>query len=175
MGRKRNDLSAIRAQFPSIDNLDWERAFRQDNELYGRVWKDILKFDQAGEGRPGPRPALDPTAANARYLQLTGEDFGFQPFPQAFRTLAGRDSIRKISEKTGLDRNLVARLLKGDVEPDNYEMEIVATAYGKLPSFFLEYRIGYVLMMVHAHMLKYPESSVSPFTKVRDRLKRKEA
>jgi hypothetical protein len=173
MGRKRNDLAAIRAQFPSIDNLDWERAFRLDTELYGRVWKDILKADQVAEGRPGPRPPLDLEKASKRYLQLTGEDYVFTPFKEAFRDMIGSDSIRKVSSNTGLDRNLVARLLSGDVEPDNYEMEVIATAYGRRPSYFLEYRIGYVLMMVHAHMMKYPESSVSPYVKVRDRLGKK--
>lgn len=172
MSRKRHDLSAIRAQFPSIDGLDWEKAFREDTELYGRFWKDILKFDQAGEGRPGPRPALDPSKANQRYLQLTGEDYVFLPFKDAFRDLIGNTSIRKVCAHTGLDRNLVHRLLRGEAEPDNYEMEIIATAYGKRPSFFLEYRIGFCLMMVHTHMIKYPESSVGPYVKVRDRLGR---
>ncbi len=172
MGRKRNDLAAIRAQFPSIDNLDWERAFREDTELYGRVWKDILKLDQAGEGRPGPRPPLDPQKANIRYLQLTGDDFSFEPFPDAFRTLLGSESVRKFSDRSGLDRNLVARLLRREIEPDNYEMEVIAGALGKLPSHFLEYRIGYVLLMVHAHMTKHPESSVGPYNKVRKALDR---
>ena len=35
--------------------------------------------------------------------------------------------------------------------------------------------IGYVLSMVHAHMVKYPESSVGPYLKVRDKLGKKAA
>lgn len=171
MGRKRSDLAAIRAQYPAISNLEWERAFREDNELYGRVWNDILKFDQAGEGRPGPRPALDKAVARLRYLQLTDDDFTFLVFHEALGHLARGMSIRKLSDFTGLDTTLIYRLLKGKKEPDAYEMEIIATAFGRRPSYFLEYRIGYVLAMVHAHMKKYPESSVGPFIKVRDKMK----
>lgn len=170
MGRKRKDLSAIRSQFPSIDNLDWEKAFRDDTELYGRVWRDILKFDQAGEGRPGPRPALNQETAFKRYLQLTDEDFTMLPFSEAVKLLSGNMSSRKLAAKTGLDRNLIQRLLANQDEPDSYELEIFATAFGRRPSYFLEYRIGYVLSMVHAHMVKYPESSVGPYLKVRDKI-----
>lgn len=173
MGKKRSDLSAIRAQFPSIDTINWEKVFREDTELYGRVWKDILKYDQAGEGRPGPRPALDPEKASKRYLQLTDDDFTMLPFQEALKNISDGMSIRKLAVRTGLDKNLVFHLVTGRREPDAYEMELFATVFGRRPSYFLEYRIGYVLAMVHAHMSKYPESSVSPFIKIRDKLGKK--
>lgn len=175
MAKKRKDLTAIKAQFPSIDNLDWERAFREDTTLYGRVWRDILKFDQAGEGRPGPRPALDQERAFKRYLQLTDDDFTMLPFREAVRSLSNNMSVRKLAELTGLDRNLIQRLLSGHDEPDAYEIEIMASAFGRRPSYFLEYRIGFILSMVHSHMMKFPESSVGPFLKVRDNLGKKNA
>lgn len=170
MGRKRRDLASIRDQFPSIDNLDWEKVFREDTELYGRIWRDILKFDQAGEGRPGPRPALEADRAFKRYLQLSDDDFSMLSFAEAVKLISGNLSIRKLADKTGLDRNLIHRLMKGLDEPDCFEMEIVAAAFGRRPSYFLEYRVGYILTMVHAHMLKYPESSVGPYLKVRDKM-----
>lgn len=174
MGRKRSDLAAIRSQFPSVDTLDWKKAFTADIDLFGRMWKDILKFDQAGEGRPGPRPALDPSTAYLRFRQLSEGEYSMLPFREAVRLLAPRTSIRRIAEKTGLDRNLVHRLMKGQVEPDNYEMELFAAAFGRRPSYFLEYRIGFILMLVHEHMMQYPESSVGPYVKVRDALGKKD-
>lgn len=173
MGRKSGNLEAIRAQFPSLNSLDWEKAFREDTELYGRVWRDILKVDQAVVGRPGPRPALDPQKAGQRYLQLTDDDFTMEPFAKAVRVLSKGMSLRRLAALTGLNKDLLHQLTLGKRQPDSYELEIVATAFGRRPSYFLEYRIGYVLSMVHAHMLKYPESSVGPYLKVRDKLGKK--
>lgn len=173
MGRKRSDLAAIRAQFPSVDNLDWQKVFKADIELHAKVWRDILKYDQAGEGRPGPRPALDIKPAVKRFFQLTDDDFSMESFPEALRLISGNMSVRKIAERTGLDRNTVHRLMKREIEPDNYEMELVATAFGRLPSYFLEYRIGYILMFMQKHMMKYPESSVAPYLRIRNALGRK--
>lgn len=173
MTRRRSDLTAIRSQFPSVDQLDWEKAFEVDIDLYGKVWKDILKYDLAGEGRPGPRPALEIGPAIKRFMQLTDDDFTMRPFREAVGLISNNMSVRKLSSRTGLDRNTVHRLMKGTIEPDNYEMEVVAAAFGRLPSFFLEYRIGYILSMIHVHMMRYPESSVGPYLRIRNALGRK--
>lgn len=173
MTRKQSVLAKIREQFPSIDHLDWVEAFRRDGELYGNIWHDILKQDQAQDGRPGPRPALSRGLAETRFAQLNDEDFSMEEFPAALKSLGGNASVRQLASKTGLDRNLIYRLQTGEKSPDNYEMEVIATSFGRRPSFFLEYRIGYVLAMIHEHMLKYPESSVGPYRKVRDAIHRK--
>lgn len=170
MARKRTDLSAIKAQFPSIDDLDWSKLFHQDIELYARVWRDILKFDQAGQGRPGPRPALDPHAGWKRFMQLTEDDYSMLPFPEAMRLISNNATIREIVTATGIGRNTIHRLMSGKMEPDAFELEACALAYGRRPAYFLEYRISFILRMVYAHMRKFPESSVGPYKKVRDAL-----
>lgn len=172
MGRRSGDLSKIKEQFPSIDSLDWVEVFRRDGELYGNIWHDILKQDQATGGKPGPRPALSRGQAQFRYLQLQDEDYSMDPFHETVKRISGGMSIRKLAAKTGLDRNLIHRLMTAEIMPDNYEMEVVAGAFGRRPAYFLEYRIGYVLSMIHTHMMKYPESSVGPYMKVRDAIHR---
>lgn len=174
MGRKRTDLSGIIDQFPAVKNLDWFKVFNQDPDLYGRVWKDILKFDQAGEGRPGPRPALDPHSAFKRWQQLTEDDYTTEPFVEALKTISKGATIRSIAEATGLDRTTVFRLTSGKIQPDSYEMEVCALAYGRRPAYFIEWRIAFIMKMLYQHMMKYPESSVGPYRRLRDYVKVKD-
>lgn len=169
MGRKkRSDLTVIRSQFPSIDNLDWARVFRDDPEVWGRVYRDILKYDQAPDGRPGPRPALDPVRALSRLHQLTDNEFTMLPFREALKILSKNMPVRQMANKTGLERNVIQRILSGTRQPDNYEIRTIAAAFNLKPSYFVEYRIAFILLMMNEHMMRYPESSVPAFLKVRD-------
>lgn len=178
MARKRTDLSGIIDQFPAVKNLNWFQVFSQDPELYGRVWNDILKFDLSGEGRPGPRPSLATGEARAvafkRWQQLTEDDYTIEPFVEALKTISHNATIRSIADATGLDRTTVFRLMSGKMEPDSYEMEVCALAYGRRPAYFIEWRIAFILKMLYQHMMKYPESSVGPYRRLRDVVKVKD-
>src|SRR5258707_136563 len=56
----------IVGRFPTVETVDWEIALERDIDLYARVIRDILKWEQAVPGRPGPRPALDTNSAIRR-------------------------------------------------------------------------------------------------------------
>lgn len=150
----------IRQRFPSVHELDWNGAFTRDLDLFARVLRDILKLEQAQPGRPGPRPSLDVKDATRRMQQFLGRDYSIEPFPEAFRILGADRSIRHLAAKTGLNRNTIYRFLAGVQVPDAFEMEQVAGAFGKHPSYFLEYRILYIISALVSRLEWSPETTV---------------
>src|SRR5688500_1790328 len=134
----------IAEKFPDTKDFNWKKAFDNDLDLFARIIRDILKLDQAQPGRPGPRPSIDYGDGVRRLRQFMGQDYALLPFHEAFRILAGDRSVRSLASKLGIDRNQVHRLLTGKVYPGLYDIEVVAKAFGKHPSYFLEYRIQYI-------------------------------
>lgn len=157
----------ILAQFESVDKLRWRKAFESDIDLFARLVKDILKLDQAQPGRPGPRPALDYQQGVARLKQYMGQDYSLETFPQALKTLANGRSIRSLARKTGLSKNHVHRLLTGEMAPDAYAMQAVATAFTKHPSYFSEWRAMWITNAVMNRVLENPESSIVLYRKLK--------
>ncbi len=162
-------LELIHQEFPSTVRLDWARALSQDVELYGRILRDILKVDQTQPGRSGPRPVLNKSIATERLKQLRREDYSSLEFREAFMILAGNLSHRGLEAKTGLNRNMVQKLLSGKREPDIYIMEQIATAFKKDPAFFVEYRTAYVLGALSQKLAASPEMSVDLFHRLNPR------
>lgn len=157
-------MAIITEQFPSTVKTEWERAFQNDIELFGRVLRDILKVDQTVPGRSGPRPVLNQVEALARLRQFQGVDFSELEFKDSFRALTstsrGQGSIREIAHRTGLDRNMVHKLMTGTRAPDLFVMEEIAKAYKKNPSYFFEYRMAYVLAALRDRMEISPEITI---------------
>jgi DNA-binding phage protein len=154
-------------QFGSVEQLAWRKAFRTDLDLYARTIKDILKLDQAPPGRPGPRPALDYDQGIARLSQYMGEDYSLEPFKYAFRSLAGQRSIRSLARKVDLSKTQVHRLLEGDLEPGSYEMSQIAKAFGKHPSFFVEWRAMWITNALVQRLIDNPEASIVLYGKLK--------
>ena len=164
--KQRSEL--IKEQFPSTVTLDWFEVFKQDGALLGRIINDILKVDlaQSQPGRPGKRPSLDPKDAADRWRQMTNDDYTMLPFDRAFTILKGDRSVRHMASKVELDRTLVWNLLKGTKRPNPEIMEKVAKAFKKHPSYFVEYRIDYLLGILFHKLQSSPESSVVFYRKL---------
>ncbi len=156
----------IKKQYPSIDNVDWFKAFTDDIDLFGRIIRDILKQEAASPRHSGPRPALDYDSAKQRLAQLMGRDYSLDPFPVALKTLGAGRSYRHIALKTGLNRNTIYRLLTGEMEPDGVTMEIIAKAFDKNPSYFIEYRMDGIMAALENHMMKAPELTIDIYRKI---------
>lgn len=159
-------LELIQEQFPTSLRLDWHQAF-EDVDLFGRILRDILKVDQSEPGRSGPRPVLDRKKAQQRLRQFMGRDFSEFPFQEAFRTLAAGRSVRQLATKTGIDRNMIQKLLTGQKDPDLYFLEEIAKAFDKHPSYFLEYRMAFVIGALSEKMAASPEITVDLYKRLR--------
>lgn len=124
----------------------------------GRAIRETIRVDGTPTRR-GARPLLDADDGMARFRQLFGEDYTTLDFAEAFRILAGARSLTALARRTGLSRSQVHRLLAGSA-PTGREMEMVAQAFGKLPVYFVEYRIGLVCAAMAEHLARAPETSV---------------
>lgn len=158
----------IQENFPASVRLDWAEAFK-DVDLFGRLFKDILRIDQnSNRHGVGPR-VVDENTSRERLRQLMGEDFSYEPFSTAFPALAGRRSVRNLAAKIGLGKHMTHDLILGRKSPDLYTLEQIAYSFGKDPSYFLEYRIAYVLGALGDHMELSPETTVDLYKKLRDK------
>lgn len=163
----------IQKRFESVEAVDWDVALGRDINLFGRILRDILKLEQAVPGRPGPRPSLDQHAAIRRMMQLLGKDFTILPFHEAFQVLAAGRSVRHVARIVGLNKSQVARLLTGENEADGFQMRVVAEAFGKHPSYFLEWRILYITAALVRRMEWSPETTIRMFRQLDEQLKQK--
>lgn len=166
---------AIIDDYPSVADEPWAERFDNDLEVLGRVLRDILKLEQAVPGRPGPRPSLDVDDAQRRLAQLRGEDYTLKPFIEAVSDLKGKKSIRQFAHKVNLDRNTVHRALHGKIEPDAYLCRMIAYAHGKHPSYFIEWRILYIVGAIVRRLEWNPESSIALYERLDRASKKKKA
>lgn len=157
----------ICSHFPAAERLDWRAAFR-DEGVWGRLVYDLLVHDQKAEwDGKGPRPPFDPKRARERLNQWMGNDYSYVEFEQTFNTLVGERSLRHIASKMGVSAHFVWKLKNGTASPDLYTLERIAKAFKKDPSYFLEYRIAYVLGALGDQMDLAPEISVDLYRRVR--------
>lgn len=155
----------IRQQFPSIDRLNWNEVFRQDPTIMGRILNDIIKVEVAPAGRPGKRPSLDKGEAREIYARYKGEDFAVVPFAKACTGLKRKNSIRQFARKCNMSPSHAYRLLIGHKPPTIEDMEMVAKAYGKHPSYFHEWRMAYVCKVFIDRGDAVPEAGIVLYMK----------
>lgn len=157
----------VRQQFPSVDNLNWENAFHNDLDLFARIMRDIIKLDQREPGKSGPRPNnMDYEKGLASFKQLIGEDFATAPFPEAFAFIAREYSLTQIARKVCLSRSRTHRLMQGKEEPSQSDMRLIAAAFNKHPSYFVEYRRTFIIEQLANKLLDAPEITISYYNKI---------
>lgn len=158
-------VEMIKEEFPAVRNPDWNLILR-DHDVFGRLMRDILKVDQIEPGRAGPRPNLEYERGMQSYREVMALDYSERPFREAFRALTRRASVRSIANKTGLSRSHVMRLLNGSDLPTVEDLRVIATAYGKKPAFFAEYRSEYIMAAIAARLEDEYELTVAIYRKL---------
>ena len=165
MKDKAKKYEEITASFDSIKDLNWGNAISSDEEVFVRLLGDVIKSGGRGS-KPGKRPTLDRKAAQEQFAQLAAEDFSELTFTDAFRVLCGKRSVRHVASLTDLSKTGVQDLMTGKTQPSFETMEKVAKGFKKHPSYFLEYRIGYVVAVLAQFLEDEPETATTWFLKV---------
>jgi transcriptional regulator with XRE-family HTH domain len=155
----------IAEEFPNVMNPDWNVILR-DDDIFGRILKDILKVDQMEPGRSGPRPNLDYQRGMQTWREMTGQDYSELPFHEAFAILTRNNSLRTIARKTHISRSKVHRLLSGEDQPTVDDLRSIAEAYGKKPAYFVEYRAEFIMAAIAARLVDETEMTVTLYTKI---------
>jgi len=156
----------IKKQFPLSTEIDWYQVFTDDPAIMGAMINDILKLDQSRVGRPGKRPSLEESSTAEKMRKLQDVDYTERPFNEAFKSLCGDRSIRSVANKVSLDKSLVHRLLSGAAVPSVEVIENISKCFGKHPSYFIEYRIHFIVDSLKKKLLNSPESSIIFYNKI---------
>ncbi len=160
-------IAAAKRAFPRTDGLDWEKNFREDPGLMANIMHDILKSDAydaamaSGASWTGRPAALEANAGTEmRLRQFKGEDHTTLIFAEAFTVMIGTMRLSTVSHKVGISKTQVWRLLRAQVEPSIEEMEKIATAFRRHPSYFAEWRSGWVLGLLARRLENVPEATI---------------
>lgn len=161
-------IGRVKEEYPSIDGLDWEKVFRQDPGLMANIVHDILEVDayemaiaEGSYSAGGRRPDITHDAKSEQRLrQFRGEDHTTLVFAEAFTLMTGDMRLSTLARKTGISKTQVWRLLRAQVHPSADEMEKIATAFRRHPSYFAEWRMGWVLGILARRLETSPEATV---------------
>lgn len=161
-------IAEIQSTVPGTSQIDWGSLFKADPKILGDLVNDIIKVEVSQKGRPGKRSAKSADLIERDLLKLTNEDFAFLAFPKAMEVAMGDKSVRDVAKSSYLSKSTVHRLLRGDGAPVTSEqIEAIAPAVGKDPSYFLEYRAMYVCSAIYEMLIASPESSQVFYNKTR--------
>ena len=162
----------IKKQFPSCRDAEWVRHFDKDPDKLAELIRDLLKIDQQVPGKSGPRPSPEFKPGIELIRRMKGEDYSTLPFDQTFAILAHGLSLTQIARKTKLSRSQVHRLLRNEAPPSAVEMEAVAGAFKKEPSFFAEWRAAYITASLVNQLEGSPEIAITLYRKLQARTAR---
>lgn len=167
----------IQAQYPSTrPDFAWDEAL-QSAELLGRLLHDLANIGWERPTRRGQRSRIDPEEGMVRIAAvleggprlsaLEADRAGeatTSAFPEALRELAAEANltISGVANLEGitLSRTEIHRLMRGERAPTGFDMEQIADAFGKAPTYFHEYRVSLLAEAVVAHLEDAPELSV---------------
>jgi len=157
------NIQKVKANYPSLNDADWGRS---NQDAFTHVMGDLLK-SEGKRSRPGKRPALDRSIAEGELAKLTGSSYSETDFRNAFKALTHGRSIRGIAHKCGMHKDQVHRLLNGTVQPSLETMEKIAKAFRKDPSYFVEYRVAFVLISIDKYLSDSPETATVWYHKMK--------
>lgn len=158
-------IKLIEQQFPGVCEADWNIILK-DPDTLGRLLKDILKVDQIEPGRAGPRPNLNYERGMQTWREITGQDYCELPFIDALRVLTRGQAVRVVARKANVTKTRMDRLMRGIDHPSADDLRAIATAYGKRPAFFAEYRREFVTAAIIARLSDEPEMTTAIYVKL---------
>lgn len=169
----------ISKYFPSVDRPieellatgDWRDDY--DVDVFGRILGTLLQADAREPGARGRFAPLERDTAIARLRQIMGGgEHTSLPFGEALQLLsgwqpgnngsspAGAIALRALARKTSISKSRLHRLLHGDDEPTADECACAAAGFGKHPSYFVEWRVQYIVGCLTDRLRLMPEASI---------------
>jgi hypothetical protein len=157
-------------ELPQTRSVDWSSVFRNDPKILGSLINDIIKVSVSQKGRPGKRSAGSEEEVAADFLKLTDSDYSDYPFHLALKYAMGKKSLRQTALVSGVDKMIVHRFLNNKGPgPTIAQMEDLAKALKKDPSYFVEYRAAYICNSLYKMLCDNPENSVVFYKKIKGR------
>lgn len=151
-------IVSLKEKFPQLEDIDWSDVIRKNPDVLENIVGDIVRVE-------GSRRRVDRSKGARRVSAIYNIDHSEKQFKDSFTILVGSESLRKTASKIDASPAYVYNLKLGKTEPTLDVMERIALAYDRDPSFFLEYRIHYVLESISSFLLKNPETATAWFSK----------
>lgn len=153
--------------FPSLNRTDWGSAFREDPDIFTALLADLVKVKNKQLNPGKKRPALSKREVLQELARLADADYSTLDFYQTFKILVGNRSIRSVSNRTGLGKSYVYQLLNKERTPSFETLEKIAKGFKKHPSYFLEWRVGFILYNLDKFLTASPEIAITWYNKTR--------
>lgn len=151
-------IVSLKDKFPQLNNIDWSDVIRKNPDVLENIVSDIVKVE-------GQRRKVDRSDGTRRINAIYNIDYSEKEFRDSFAILSSNESIRKIASKINVSPAHVYNLREGRAQPTLEIMEQIAFAYNRDPSYFLEYRIHFVLESISSFLTKNPETATAWFSK----------
>jgi len=148
-GRKQRGMSReeLEDRWPSLKTLAgptsgaaeaaWMAVFAQRPEVMHRILRELIKQVYAKPGRTGQRPM--PKEEEVDFWGLLHGEQTDLPIYEVIPKVTNL-SERQITARLPMSRSQYQRMMKGEYEPNAYEVREIAKVVGKSPTFFMEYR-----------------------------------
>lgn len=155
-------LAAARRSYPSTeDNREAVLDAIADYDLLGRVMRDVLRVGYEPPRR-GQRSPLEWSDGQARLRSLAAERSGMattEVFHRAYPRIAHGLTVDAVADTTGIPAARLFVIADGG-HPTFEEMAAIAAAFGKPPTYFLEYRVQFICSAIATNLLAAPERTI---------------
>jgi len=152
-------LYALREKYPKITSIDWGEILRSEPEVFcGVVGKVTIP-----EG--SKKSNIKMSDGNKKFAKISGTDYSELEFKDAFAIIYDR-SYESLIEHTCFTELYLSQLADGSRFPSYEDMEDIAKACNRDPSFFMEYRIAKILSAIDNYLMQSPETASVWYNKV---------
>lgn len=117
--------------------LAWVAVFREKPEVMHRVLRELIKQVYAKPGRTGQRPM--PREEEVDFWGLLHGEQTDLPIHEVLPKVS-KLSERQMATRVAMSRSQYQRMMKGQYEPNAFEINQIAKVVGKPATFFVEYR-----------------------------------
>lgn len=157
-GRVDWDAKALElsGDFPLVTEAGFLAKLRNP-ELMGPILRDLLRLQAVSRRGKTAMPELGEGVD--QLTAMFGLAYDVRPFAVAFAALASPAANNTVARKVGLSKDRVQRLRAGTLAPTMDEIESIALAYGRQPTWFADYRRMLILRAVSQVLADSPERS----------------
>lgn len=145
---------------PHLSQINWNEIINND--------PDVMNDLASGVARVGGKrkAAINYNVGTQKFHAIQNFDYSELPFDKAFTILCRDTPLRTIARKMDVSPAHVYNLKNGSASPTFEVMEKAAAAFNRKPTFFLEYRIGSVLLSIELYLQRNPETSTVWYNKL---------
>lgn len=153
-------INKAKEENPQLSNINWGEIIRREPDVLNNILGDVARSDSKR------RSKIDRKTGTQKLSAMTNTDHSESKFCYAFTYVCGDESLRKTAEKLDISYSKVYNLKLGKAEPTFELMEKIAEVYNRKPSYFLEYRVGKVLLSIQSYLTSNPETATAWYSKV---------